>query len=304
MGFITMNSFIKLLVMAFLSYSYSATADFESLGPYRFHSKELSIPNPIEPERVLTSVKTYPLEAEESYSVILLPGSGLRSSYYRSYAEHLASHGMTVYSLDFLRSHNRLDGEHPYKARQVIMLMDYLSSKEFGILGHSLGAKIAYLASYYDHRVKTIFAMDPVNSGGPPCFISPRRCFLDPVAPNPNRGQTGLLKDLSVSSLIMRSEPDRFLNPEEEFNADRFFYGIDQQGTLGAPSPVVYYNMGRRSHALYVPRLSWSHQQMIKRTFSAWFDQELRGHNREEYLTGDIIQEDIDLGMLEYIRSR
>ncbi len=68
--------------------------------------------------------------------------------------------------------------------------------------------------------------MDPVNSGGAPCFIAPNWCDAYPVAPNPERDQTGVLGNVKAASLIFRSKPDPTTNPDAEFNAKLFYLKI------------------------------------------------------------------------------
>lgn len=230
-------------------------------------------------------------------------------SFYEQYAIHFASHGFVVLGFNFISSGNVLDGGHEYKARQISYVIDYAISEKsglaqtidhenIGLVGHSMGAKINFFAAALDDRVSVIAALDPVNAGGPPCFISPSNCAAYPVAPSPVRGTIGVLSDINVASLILRSEPDSFVNPEEEFNASWFFHGYDGLGLYAVPSPAVYIDMGSVSHMAYLPLLSRGITSFSKRTMTAWFMTHLRGELMGAYYDGDIIQRDIETGLV------
>lgn len=302
---------MKCLLIVFLSLlSPLSWGDFTMPGDHETLVEKFNVANPDEPTKAIEAIMTRPKSAVEIEWIVLLPGYGLSMRQYQAYADHLASHGFYVASMDFLKNRNAMDGEHPYKVRQVQFLLSEIEKKfslkieQYGLLGHSLGAKIGFMLAREDDRLKTVIALDPVNGGGPPCFVSPRTCALYPAAPNPSRGERGFLFELKVSSLIMRSAPDRWLNPEAEFNAQRFFYGSDEHGTHATPAPSIYFDLGGRSHAAYLPSRGGSTVRIVKRTSAAWFDQSLRSGMNWDYFTGNIIQEDVRQGHLLGIDER
>jgi pimeloyl-ACP methyl ester carboxylesterase len=301
----------KLLLILSLFLSQNLWASFSQIGEHDFSSEAFQVPNQLEPHKEIDAILTKPkVDISSKSLIVLLHGYGLSLRHYQEYANHLASHGFYVVGIDFLRNKNPLDGEHPYKVKQVQFLLDEVQRKyeihfdSFGVLGHSLGGKIAFMLAQVDPRVASVMALDPVNGGGPPCFISPSTCALYPAAPNPKRGESGFLHALKISSLVMRSAPDRWLNPEAEFNADRFFYGSDDQGTYGLPAPTIYFDMGDRSHASYLPSRGGTTVVLTKRTIIAWFDHTLRDGTNDEYLTGEIIRENHRLGHLKNLDYR
>jgi hypothetical protein len=155
-----------------------------------------------------------------------------------------------------------------------------------------------------DSRIKAVTALDPINGGGPPCFIDPYNCALYPAAPNPARGQAGVLSSIQAASLILRSNPDPAFAPEEEFNAYWFFYGADGAGYGGVPAPAVYFDMGKVGHATYLPAVGGRTVQVAKRSAAAWFDHYLRGRNTVEYFDGVIADQDVALGRIKQIDRR
>lgn len=101
-----------------------------------------------------------------------------------------------------------------------------------------------------------------------------------------------------TSSIIFRSEPDPLTNPDAQFNAEYFFLGSNGIGLDAAPSPSYYYNMGAFPHIGYLTSLPSEQIQVVKRTMVAYLDQETQGFDATEYLTGSIIQNDINAGRL------
>jgi len=105
----------------------------------------------------------------------LLSGEG-----YRSYGEHLASHGFVV-ALPTLRM-NPLDVDHGQLAEDVRLAIDVcvgfaaetshplsgrIDAERIGLSGHSLGGKLSLLVAFEDARVLAAALLDPVD-GGPP----------------------------------------------------------------------------------------------------------------------------------------
>jgi pimeloyl-ACP methyl ester carboxylesterase len=293
------------LSLLFLLISLSAYGNFTSRGPFEITHQDFKAPNRIEPRRPIDARLTRPRDNMLSEVIILLNGFGQSRDRYQYYADHLASWGFTVLGLEYLRNRNPLDGEHPYKVQQIteaILALERLLERaitHYGVLGHSLGGKLGFLLAHEDSRVQTILAMDPVNAGGASCRVAPTRCALYPAAPNPARQQQGILTELSITSLIMRSAPDRLLNPESEFNAQWFFWGTDGHGTHGTPGFSVYYDFGKLSHGGYIPRQQNSTVNLITRTLTAWFLQELRGEDHSPHLIGDVIEADVSAGLLD-----
>lgn len=299
-----------LILLAWALISPPVLADFTDPGPYEIIRRDFNVANELEPRRPIQARLTEPKTGPARSLVILLNGFGHTMDHYQDYANHLASYGVRVAAMNFLRNRNPLNGEHPYKAVQVEFLLKELekilnvSEASLGLMGHSLGGKIAFMVALRNTQVKTVMALDPVNGGGPPCAIAPRQCQGHPVAPNPQSGQRGELENLLSSSLIMRSAPDRWLNPDSQFNAQWFFEGLDGQGDGAVPPLAVYFDLGERSHGAYVPRAGGSTVELVKRTSVAWFKQELEELDSEEYLTGEIIQRDIERGRLDRVKVR
>lgn len=255
-----------------------------------------------------------PIDQQPDAFVLFMPGFGATYQSYEIYLEHFASHGFLAVGLNFASSgFCATDGEHNVKAFQALDTISYLKLMypEYDNLpvitaGHSLGGKIAFYASALDTTIASVMALDPSNAGGPPCFLFPEQCIRYPVAPNPKTEQEGNLQDMgsSTSSLIARSAPDPLTNPDAQFNADNFYFGTDGNGSLATPSPVWYYDFGVFPHGLYLPNLPSKQIQIIKRTMLAFLMQEVRGADMENYLTGEIIQADIDKDRLVSVESR
>ena len=294
----------------------------ESRGAYDIYVSDVTVPNPEEVNKPIFGKLYFPslddglTKADGDYKLILLtPGFSASFTLYERYAKHFVSHGFVVLGFDFIPNVSSVDGEHDYKARQVSYSIDYMSSEQsgvaeyidplnIGLAGHSLGGKVSFYAASLDDRITVISAMDPSNAGGPPCFISPSRCFAYPVAPNPNRDAIGVLENTQVASLIIRSAPDPAFNPAEEFNASWFFHGYDGNGLYAVSSPAVYVDMGSTSHVAYIPLISRSVAAFLKRTMTAWFMTHLRGEVMDSYYDGDIIQADIDSGRIDGVEYR
>ncbi len=247
--------------------------------------------------------------------VILLPGFSAHYYDYEVYANHLASHGYVVIGMDYVEtSADTSLGMHPDKATQASEAINYalnssdvsalIDSNKIAVMGHSLGGKIAFYAAALDSRIKVVIAMDPSNAGGPPCTISPDNCANYPVAANPGRGFTGVVKDIQAASLIFRSQPDGLTNPSEEFNAYYFYYGSDGNGTNGTPSISTYINMGSAAHASYLPTLVSYVPTIVKRDAVAWLQTIFNGTDNSTYFSGAKMQTDISAGRVVGYASR
>ncbi|CAB9525367.1 expressed unknown protein [Seminavis robusta] len=261
-----------------------------------------------------------PRESDGSFTeiygfVLFMPGAGSSFTMYEDYLNHLASHGYLTVGLDFASRGITTESEHDLKAQQALDVIAAVQSMDSAYeslpvicAGHSQGGKISFYAASTDTTgsIKGVMAMDPVNSGGPPCFLFPNLCIKYPVAPNTESGQRGIMHQMSdgTGSIIFRSEPDFFTNPDEQFNAQYFYYGSDGQGTDAAPSPAFYYDMGNFGHTAYLPMLCSEQIQLIKRSMVAFLQQHIQGIGRDDYLTGNIVQADIDSGYLNAVESR
>ena len=239
--------------------------------------------------------------------VLFMPGFGTSFKAYEVYLTHLASHGYLTVGLDFASAGFTFESEHDLKAQQALDVIAYIQSldSQYETLpvitaGHSQGGKIAFYAASIDadNVISAVMAMDPVNAGGGPCFINPNGCRDYPVAPNIESKQQGVLHRMSqdTSSLIFRSAPDRWTNPDEQFNAEYFFFGSDGKGMDASPSPTWYYDFGNFAHTGYVPLFCSEEVQVMKRTMVAFLQQQIQDIDRTQYMTGDIIQADIRSG--------
>ncbi len=292
----------------------------ESTGDYLVQEDPVSISNPEAPETSISGTLYQPIfeegnEPDTVPAMIVLPGFGAGYKMYAEYSGHLASHGILVLGIDYVTSPgNLLDGQHEYKARQISYAIDHLlsltelpvpaDSSRIGILGHSMGGKLGFFAASLDDRVSLVAAMDPVNSGGAPCFIAPDWCAAYPVAPNPERDQIGVLGNVNAASLIFRSEPDPLTNPDAEFNAEFFYFGSDGQGENAVPAPALYVNMGSVPHVDYVPFLVNITPRFVRRTVLAWVRQHFFEEEMGTYLTGLKMDQAIEEGYVISVDKR
>lgn len=283
----------------------------ERKGPLSIKHFSEEIPfNMEDRSEVLEAEMFAPIERQPYAMVLFMPGFGFSYSSYEVYLEHLASHGFLCLGMNFAGPAFSIDGEHDIKALQAVAAIRYVQ-KTYPIYnelpvytsGHSLGGKIAFYAASIDNSIAGTLALDPVNAGGPPCAVFPNQCTKYPVAPNPETGQVGLLSNFTGPSLIMRSAPAP-ANPDEQFNAEHFYFGIDGEGQDATPSPSLYYNFGDLPHLAYLPCLPSEQVQIVKRTMVAWLFNYAVGIDFKEYLTGEKIQDDIEKQRLESIESR
>jgi hypothetical protein len=276
----------------------------EVQGDFTYERISEEIPFSFENRDDIIESELFVPEDIDPYAFILfMPGFGSGYSSYEEYLEHLASHGFVSLGMDFAGSSISIDGEHDIKAQQALTAIEYIqntypafSNLPVYTAGHSLGGKIAFYSASLDDSIiiSGVIALDPVNAGGPPCAIFPNQCTEYPVAPNPVTGQQGILSNFTTgSSFIVRSAPAPS-NPDEQFNAENFFFGSDGNGQDATPSPSLYYDFGNFPHSGYWSCLPSTQVQIIKRTMVAWLQQEVLGINRDEYLTGERIQQDIE----------
>lgn len=165
--------------------------------------------------------------------IIFSHGFLLRGEQYRSYGEHLASHGFVVALPTY--SASLLGFSHVELKNDLLFVIDYylrvnatagqwlegaIDPERIGTSGHSLGGKLSLFAAAEDSRIKASATLDPVD-GGPPGGGDPSR--FPSVAPEMMGGlQVPLLfigNDLSREALSGSGTP---CAPEEE-NYERFF---------------------------------------------------------------------------------
>jgi len=112
--------------------------------------------------------------------IIFNHGFLLSASGYRSYGEHLASHGFVVALPSFPAS--LLSVHHAKLAEDVRFVIDMLLTatgdeshplfgridpQRIGASGHSLGGKLSLLEAVSDERIDAIAVLDPVDAGNP-----------------------------------------------------------------------------------------------------------------------------------------
>ena len=211
-----------------------AVAPPEEIGPFEFRAFETELRDEAR-RRSMGVLVLYPvddgLSATPRPLVIFNHGFLLSSTGYRSYGEHLASHGFVValptFAMSFLNVHHArlaedvrfvidclLDatesGEHPLYGR--------IDPGRIGSSGHSLGGKLSLLEAISDERVLAVAVLDPVDEGNP-LWEDPVR--YPSVAPE-------LMPELSIPLLFVGAELGSVLitfspcAPEDE-NYERFY---------------------------------------------------------------------------------
>jgi hypothetical protein len=105
---------------------------------------------------------------------LFLPGFRLQSAWYAPLLEHLASHGIAVVAADPPAS--LLSVDHVRMAADARLALDAAldvgaplagATAPVFAMGHSLGGKLGFMVAAADARVAGVFAIDPVNGGGP-----------------------------------------------------------------------------------------------------------------------------------------
>jgi len=286
---------------------------------YDVFTEPVTIPNPEDPASPLRGHIYAPSEDGGSSMApgpfpfaVFMPGFSATHGLYNVYSNHLASHGTLVIGFDFIIQAG-FDGAHDTLARQAMAVIDhaldsggplagYVDGTRVATAGHSLGGKLAFYAAALDPRIRVVMAVDPSNSGGPPCFISEEWCNAYPVAPNIVTGAEGVLDDVNAASFIMRAAPDLFLNPDEQSNAQYFFTGLDGAGLHGVKTPALYFDMDGISHAAWLTNPNI--MRITKRTMAAWLKAHFDGDDMEAYITGDVVQEDVDAGTISALETR
>jgi len=138
-------------------------------------------------------------------------------------------------------------------------LQDHFLPDQIAVMGHSKGGKMGFYQAAIDPRVKLVMAIDPVNQGGPPWFVSKK--FADnPVAPVPGitpEGAPSLMDKVKAKAVILRA-PSDFINFDDRFNARHFWDAFKGDG--------VYLDC-KANHADWIK--SEELRQVTRRVFTA-----------------------------------
>ena len=223
-------------------------------GPFSFETIEISLRDESR-NRSMDLEVFYPVsESDCGPRPLILFNHGflLSASAYRSYGEHLASHGFVValpslpmsilgvhhgklaedvrFVIDRLLAFNT-DETHPLSLR--------IDPESIGASGHSLGGKLSLLEAVSDDRIDAIAVLDPVD-GGNPLWSDPDR--YPSVAPQ-------LMPEIHIPLLFVGAELGKILiafspcAPEGE-NYERFFEA--------ANSPAIEITQLDVGHGQYV----------------------------------------------------
>jgi pimeloyl-ACP methyl ester carboxylesterase len=218
-----------------LSTSVAAAYTPDQVGPYDYDIYSTSLRDELRSRSMELEV-LYPLYPSEEQQVprpliVFSHGFLLSASRYRSYAEHLVSHGFVVALPSFPTSF--LNVNHVKLAQDVRFVIDYLlgacqdpahvlyqriDPEEIGTSGHSLGGKLSLLEATSDDRIDAIGVLDPVDEGNP-IWNDPIR--YPSVAPE-------LMPEIQVPLLFVGAELGKVLvsfspcAPEDE-NYQRFY---------------------------------------------------------------------------------
>jgi len=116
------------------------------------------------------------LDGLPSPLIVFLPGFQAPSDLYQVTIDHLASHGFVVVRAE--PPGGLFNVSHVEMAADAIAVIDWALDPKgplggrvdgtwIGMMGHSLGGKLATMVAFQDPRVKALFAIDPVNGGNP-----------------------------------------------------------------------------------------------------------------------------------------
>jgi len=175
-----------LLAVAFFACAATAAASPAERGTYGVDEFYLHLTD-AERDREVDVLLLHPVETSGAARpscgfplIVFNHGFLLRGDLYRSYGEHLASHGFVV-ALPTLRmslfkaSHVVLAEDVRYVLDQCLGLDADPSSPLYGLIdeasvgvsGHSLGGKLALLEATTDPRVRAVAVLDPVDVASP-----------------------------------------------------------------------------------------------------------------------------------------
>lgn len=148
--------------------------DPSKVGPFAVKSFVSKFVNNVTKNHLVAHV-VYPKSKKGQLSVIVIAhGFKVPPSQYYSYAIKLASFGYIAiivnYKTSFLGNNNLV------QAKDLSSALDWITHKSelkhrvnftnHGIMGHSLGGKLALLAATIDDRFRAIFCLDPVDGMG------------------------------------------------------------------------------------------------------------------------------------------
>lgn len=231
------NQCLALVVVLLLGFARSAAAEALPDERGRFDVGETRADlRDVARDRSMGLLVLYPIQESGACPgvrplILFNHGFLLSSTGYRSYGEHLASHGFVValptFPMSFFNVH------HAKLAQDVRFVIDYLLTSNgkagdplegridpdrIGASGHSLGGKLSLLEAVTDDRIRSIGVLDPVDAGNP-LWNDPKR--YPSVAPE-------LMPQLDVPLLFIGAELGSILitfspcAPEDE-NYQRFF---------------------------------------------------------------------------------
>ncbi len=137
--------------------------------------------------RITPWVASVPIGPESPPLLLFAPGFRIDSAAYADWIDHLASWGIVAVRADpparlFEVSHIAmaldlravLDDLLSYEPWLANELPVTLRADRIVLAGHSLGGKLAVMVAADDPRVAAVFALDPVNGGGPGGFSETR----------------------------------------------------------------------------------------------------------------------------------
>ncbi len=154
------------------------------------------------------------IDGKPSPLVVFLPGFQAPTDLYKETVDHLASHGFVVVRAS--PPGGLFDVNHVEMAKDAMAVIDWavdptgplggrVDGSWVGVMGHSLGGKLATMVAFQDSRVKALFAIDPVNGG------------------NPFTGYSATLPDIVPDDVATLAIPVGF--PGETFSADHSSLG-------------------------------------------------------------------------------
>jgi dienelactone hydrolase len=231
-----------LLAAAFLACASTAAPSPAERGPYGVGELYLYLTD-AERDREIDILVLHPVETSGAARpscgfplIVFNHGFLLRGDLYRSYGEHLASHGFVV-ALPTLRmslfkaSHVVLAEDVRYALDQCLGLDADPSSPLYGLIdetavgasGHSLGGKLSLLEAVDDPRVRAIAVLDPVDVAGPGASSTPES---PSVAPE-------MMSAISIPLLLVGAE----LGADEVFFTSCAPAGENYQAFFAAANP-------------------------------------------------------------------
>ena len=231
--------------------------------------------------------------------VVIAHGFQLSPSKYYGYAKRLATFGYVAVTADFPTS---LTGnDNPAEAKDLSATIDWaygesvlagkVDKTKAGVTGHSLGGKVALLAATLDARFQAVFALDPVDGGGPTGCKAPQCVDVSALMPT-----------LKIPSAFLGETTDAnggFQPCAPAANNFTTFY-------KGAPSPALQVTVNGANHMSFLDdtnncmacgfcnKATASQSQVLalsRAMMVAFFERRLRGLTAyDDYLTGPTAQ--------------